>query len=150
MASFKIHGADELALDIHRAGEIPDDVKTKIAEAGVKVLVEGTKEYARAMNVYDEESNVHIVDKVKFSKPNIKKSIKSYVTFSGTRKRGENKTKTRNAEIAFINEFGADQKGIAPRPFMKKAVKKYQDKAIEEAAKVFYKWLEKTIYRGEK
>lgn len=143
MPSFKVKGLDELALDIRKAGDIPDDVKSNIAKAGIEVLVEGTKEFARNMNIYDEESNVHIVDKIKFSKPNTKKTIKSYVTISGTRKRGEKKTKTRNAEIAFINEFGAHKRGIAPRPFMKKARNKYASKAIDAASKVFYDWLAK-------
>lgn len=138
--TFSVHGLDELALDVRAAGNIPDEVKIDMARSGATVIAEATSKEAKAMGIYDEESNVHIADKIKVSKPNVKKTIKAFVTFSGSRKRGNNRT--RNAEIAFINEFGANNKGIAPRPFIKNAIKKSEDEAVEAAAEVFHKWLD--------
>ena len=49
------------------------------------------------------------------------------------------KTKTRNAEIAFVNEYGA--RGIPARPFIKQGIEKKEKEAFDRAEAVFDKWL---------
>ena len=63
----------------------------------------------------------------------------SNVTFSGTRTRG--RTKTRNAEIAFINEYG--KRGQAPRPFIRQAAEQGADTIAKPGEEIIGDWLEK-------
>lgn len=66
------------------------------------------------------------------------------LTFKGLRVRERAngrkvKTKTRNAEIAFVNEYGA--RGIPARPFIKQGIEKKEKEAFDRAEAVFDKWL---------
>lgn len=49
--------------------------------------------------------------------------------------------RTRNAEIAFVNEYGA--RTASPRPFIQKAIEDNENEAYESAEKVFRDWQEK-------
>lgn len=140
--AFSIHGLDELSLAVYNAQNIPDDVKVNMVNAATAILRDGQSKSAQEMGVYDPESNVHIANKVRQSKPKTKNGkLTGYVTFSGSRKRGENKTSTRNAEIAFINEFG--KKGQPARPFIKTSNEQHSYEAIDAASAVFHEWLDK-------
>lgn len=143
--NFKYEGLDELAAAVRAAGEIPADVKTEMINSATGLLAEATAKTARDMDIYDPESNVHIADKIKTSKPNVKKDTKfwGYVTVSGSRKRGEKKTRTTNSEIAFVNEYGSKRRGIAKRMFFYQAAKKNWDAAVDAASEVFFKWQDK-------
>ena len=63
------------------------------------------------------------------------------LTFRGTRANG--KKRKRNAEVAFINEYGSRK--TAARPFIQKAIDTGSEKAFDEAEKVFDKWLENNV-----
>ena len=82
----------------------------------------------------------YILDKLKVNKSK-KDSAGGHadVTFSDTRTRGKGK-KTRNAEIAFVNEFG--KAGQAARPFVKNAVENFADEITAPGEKVIGDWLE--------
>ena len=58
----------------------------------------------------------------------------------GARKRG--KKSVRNAEIAFINEYGAPKRGIAPRPAIAAANAKSERPAAEAGERVFNAYLD--------
>ena len=60
-----------------------------------------------------------------------------YITPVGSRKRG--KTVTRNAEIAFLNEFGT--KTIQARNFLRKANEKSADAAVAAEYEVYNRFL---------
>ena len=61
------------------------------------------------------------------------------VTFSGTRTRG--RTRTRNAEIAFINEYG--KRNQPARPFIRTAAETGGDQIAEPGEKIVGDWFEK-------
>lgn len=65
------------------------------------------------------------------------------LTFNGIRvdKHHSKKSKTRNAEIAFVNEYGA--RGIPARPFIQTAIDKNEKQAFDSAEKIFDNWLKK-------
>ena len=65
------------------------------------------------------------------------------LTFKGIRidKHHSAKSRTRNAEIAFVNEYGS--RTTPPRPFIQTAIDKKQDEAYDSAEKVFRDWQEK-------
>ena len=64
------------------------------------------------------------------------------LVFKGIRrdKHHSAKTRTRNAEIAFVNEYGS--RTTAPRPFIQTAIDKKEDAAYSAAERIFDKWLE--------
>ena len=65
------------------------------------------------------------------------------LTFNGIRvdKHHKAENRTRNAEIAFVNEYGA--RTTPPRPFIQKAVDEKEDEAFNSAEKIFRDWQKK-------
>ena len=86
------------------------------------------------------ESTVHILDKVTRNKAKMSWSG-GYedITFAGTRMRGN--TRTRNAEIAFINEYGSRTQDA--RPFIGKAMTQYEEQIAAPGEKIVGDWIEK-------
>ena len=66
------------------------------------------------------------------------------VTFSGSRQRGN--TKTRNAEIAFVNEYG--RQGQTARPFIRQAGEQYADEIAAPGERILGDWMEQTFAEG--
>jgi hypothetical protein len=63
------------------------------------------------------------------------------LTFRGVRRDKYHPNGTRNAEIAFVNEFGG--RGNAARPFIQTAIDEKGETAFNSAEKVFDEWLKK-------
>ena len=63
------------------------------------------------------------------------------ITFDGTRKRGN--TITRNAEIAFVNEYG--KRGQDARPFMKTALSQNEALISEPGVTIIGDWIEENF-----
>lgn len=144
MARFKVDGFDELNEVLREAGEMPWNVVSDALDAMAKVAREKVKTSGESMGVRDPASGVHILDKITNTKP--KKTDGggySDITFSGSRTRGN--TTTRNAEIAFINEFG--KKGQAARPFIRNASEAGADEIAKPGEDIIGDWFEKTIGR---
>lgn len=141
MAQISLEGLGEIDQMFRELGEIPFDVTEDALNAMAAVAEDQVRKAGQAMGVRDPESRVHILDKVTHTKP--KKSDAggySDVTFSGTRTRG--RTKTRNAEIAFINEYG--KRGQAPRPFIRQAAEQGADAIAKPGEEIIGDWFEKT------
>lgn len=142
VAGLDISGFDELNDAFARLKDVPESVMQESLEAMSKTALPLIKAKGEAMGVRDPESNVHILDKLKetkFVKTDTGGHIDIY--FSGTRTRsGE---KTRNAEIAFVNEYG--KRSQAARPFMGTALAENEDKIANAGIKVLGDWIEKTF-----
>lgn len=147
MAALEITGITELNEMFSKATDVPDDVKKEILIAMGTVGMQSIRDEGRAMDVYDPDwDGVHVLDSISLSKPKLSDfDGKIYVTFKGSRKRGN--SKTRNAAIAFINEYGRNasknRKGIPMKPFVRIAVEKCTDAAIKAGEKVWHDWLDK-------
>ncbi len=65
------------------------------------------------------------------------------LTFKGSRVDDYHKAenRTRNAEIAFVNEYGS--RTTPPRPFIQTAIDKKADEAYESAENIFREWQKK-------
>ncbi|MDY6444551.1 MAG: hypothetical protein SPK76_05925 [Bacteroidales bacterium] len=140
MAQISLDGLGEIDRMFRELGEIPFEVTEEALNAMAAVAEEHVRKTGQTMGVRDPESRVHILDTVTHTKP--KKSDAggySDVTFSGTRTRG--RTKTRNAEIAFINEYG--KRGQAPRPFIKQAAEQGADAIAKPGEEIIGAWFEK-------
>ena len=140
MAQISLDGFDEIDRMFKELGEIPFEVTAKALDAMAEVAEDQVRKTGETMGVRDPESRVHILDKVTHTKPRESDSGGySDVTFSGTRTRG--RTRTRNAEIAFINEYG--KRGQPARPFIGTARNRGADRIQDQAEKVIGDWIEK-------
>ena len=140
MASLELLGFEDLDDAFRRISDIPDDVTADALDAMAQVAAERIKQTGEAMGVRDPESTVHILDKVTRNKAKMSWSG-GYedITFAGTRMRGN--TRTRNAEIAFINEYG-DRKQDA-RPFIWKTMTQHEEQIAAPGEKIVGDWIEK-------
>lgn len=138
MAGLSYQGLDELMLSMQEIAELPDAVIDEMLNAQADVVVQAQREQARVMGVKDPKSGLTIRS-IKKGKVKVKKGVRViYVTPSGTRKRG--KKRVRNAEIAFINEYG--KKNQKARPFIRTANEKSAKETTDAAAAVYGRWLQ--------
>lgn len=143
MAGFAVEGVGDVLAAFEHESDVPDDVKNKVLKAMADVVAKAQKQTGESMNIRDEEnqSGQHILDKIKINKPKLTDDGGSIsITFSGTRTRGN--TTTRNAEIAFINEFGADKKGIEAKQWISHANESSADAANKAGQAVLDAWVE--------
>lgn len=140
MAQIRLDGLNAVDAMFKEIGEIPFDVTAEALDAMANVAEKKVRTSGEAMGVRDPESSVHILDKITHTRPK-KTDSGGYadVTFSGTRTRG--RTRTRNAEIAFINEYG--KRNQPARPFIRKAAETGGDQIAEPGEKIVGDWFEK-------
>lgn len=144
MAKLEITGMDDLNAAFGRLQDVPPDIKTRALNQMADIAAAGIHRSGEALGVRDPESNVHILDKISKSKPKLSASGGYQdVTFSGTRRRGH--TTTRNAEIAFINEYG--KRGQPARPFIGQAMTENEEKIAAAGGDVLGDWIEKEFNR---
>jgi len=140
MAEFSFSGIDELMLSMQEVAEIPDEVVDEMLNAQADVVVRAQKRKIRQYRIYDTGTSQRAVKKgkVKLSKDG-KRVL--YVAPAGVRVRGKEKlSKTRNAEILFVNEFG--KRGKQARPAIRDANELSAAETTAAAAEVHHRWLE--------
>lgn len=141
MATFQTFGSDGLIQACKRIMDIPDSIKAEALNEMAKIAANAEKETGERMRVRDPNSNVHILDNIKINKPKMSDTGGSVtITFAGTRPNG-NKT-IRNAEIAFIQEYGTDT--IPARPFIREAMESSADNIGKVGEKILQDYIEKT------
>lgn len=142
MPRLDLSGFDELTAAFDKISKVPDEVQMKALTAMEEVAASKIKASGEAYGVRDPESPVHVLDSIKVNKPK-KTDSGGYadVTFSGTRTR--NGKQYRQAEIAFINEYGKTNQQA--RPFVGEAMNKNADAIAEAGAKVLFDWTEKNF-----
>ena len=144
MALFSVSGMDELQAAFGRIGEIPWNVTEDALNGMAEVAAAKVKAQGEAMGVRDPESDVHILDTIKPVKA--KKDDDGGhqdITFAG--KRTRHGKQTRNAEIAFINEFGKD--GQPARPFIGTGMARNEEAIVDPGAKILGDWIENEFQR---
>ena len=142
MAVVKVEGFADLDEMFRKLGDVPFDVTARALDAMAEEGERAVRSTGAAMGVRDEESDTHILDHVTHSRPRqTDDGGKTAVTFSGSRTRGN--TKTRNAEIAFVNEYG--KKNQAARPFIRQAAEQYADQIAAPGEQVLGDWQEQTF-----
>lgn len=137
MASLELEGFEDLATSLQRFAAIPEEELKRMVVNMAETALPKIKSKGEALGVRDPMSDVHILDKMKIGK--FKKTLTGgYVdiTFSGTRMRNE--TRTRNAEIAFVNEYG--KRSQRARPFIGLALTENEDEILAQADEAFGDW----------
>ncbi len=139
MATLKIEGMDGLNAAFGRIQNVPADAKTKALSDMADIAAAAIRRSGEAMGVRDPESEVHILDKISKAKARMTASGGYQdITFSGSRRRGN--TTTRNAEIAFVNEYG--KRGQQARPFIGQAMTQNEEKIAAAGGDALGDWIE--------
>ena len=142
MANFSVSGLDEFMLSMQQVAELPDEVIDDMLKAGADVAAEAQRKEAAAVlrGPYATGETALSIEKGKV-KLRRDGSRVIYVTPTGTRKRGKQKiSKTRNAEIAYVNEYGTDSSQA--RGFIRKANEKCADETTTAEFMVYNRFLE--------
>lgn len=144
MARLDIEGMDELNAAFGRIQDVPQSVTGKALNDMAAIAAAAIRRSGESMGVRDPESSVHILDKITTTKPKFT-AAGGYqdITFSGSRRRGSKST--RNAEIAFINEYG--KRGQPARPFIGTAMTKNEQTIAEAGAEEVVDWFEKDFMK---
>ena len=145
MAKLELTGFDDLLDAFTRLGDVPGEILDKTLTAMEEVAADKIKASGESMGVRDGANDgVHILDKIKMNRPK-RTDTGGYadVTFSGSRTRSGKST--RNAEIAFINEFG--KRSQQARPFVGQAMEQNADAIANAGAEVLLDWTEKEFSR---
>lgn len=145
MARVSVQGFADLDKMFGKLANVPWEVTREALDKMAAVGEDAVRRTGRTMGVRDPESGVHILDKITHTKPK-QTDGGGYceVTFSGTRRRGN--TTTRNAEIAFINEYGKE--GQEARPFVRQAGEQYGEQVADPGEKILGDWMVKTFEEG--
>lgn len=140
MAKMSVDGLGPLIDDLAALASLPDDVIDDMlnAEADVIVPAQQTEIQQQWSGSYSMDISAKSVKKGKVKKTSSGHSLEVYP--QGTRGRGSKRV--RNAEIAFINEYGAPQRGIAARPALGDAVEKKEQAAVEAGERVYHAYLD--------
>lgn len=134
MAEFDVSGLDDLMLSLQDVADLPETVQDAMLDAQADVVLQAQQSAAQA--IADTGQTARSLRK---SKPQTRKGVRSIsITFAGSRKRGD--TTTRNAEIAFVNEYG--KKGVPARNFIRKANEQSAAASTQAAASVYDQYLQ--------
>ena len=142
MPKLELSGFDELTAAFDKISDVPEEVQMKALTAMEEIAATEIKKSGETYGVRDPESSSHVLDSIKMNKPK-KTDTGGYadVTFSGTRTRSGKQV--RQAEIAFINEYG--KKNQQARPFVGEAMNKNADAIVRVGADVILDWTEKNF-----
>ena len=142
MGNLTFTGSEELNAAFSRVQNIPFSVVEEALVAMADVAVQEIRDTGEAMGVRDENSPVHVLDHLVTKKARkTDDGGKKTITFSGTRRRGN--TETREAEIAFVNEYG--KRGQAARPFIRTAMTQNQELISAPGVKIVGDWVEENF-----
>lgn len=140
MGRLTVNGLDALSDDFAALARLPDSVVEGILKAEADVILpaqraEIEKQWNGPKNLSTGMS-AKSIKKGKVKKDRDGRSLSIYP--QGTRKRGGRTT--RNAEIAFINEYG--KRGQPARPAIDAANKKKEKEAIDAGERVYNQFLD--------
>ena len=148
MAKVEFKGIDEISLSLKEIEELPDEVIDEMLNARADVIVEAQraearklgKEYRNRAQAKDYSTGL-TARSIQKGKVKIKDGSRVlYITPVGRRKHSEGSKYVRNAEVAFLNEFGT--RTLQARYFLRKANERSADAAVAAEYEVYSRWLE--------
>lgn len=134
MGKLTVSGLDELMNDFAALASLPDSVTDAIlnAEADVVVSAQQKEAASRWRGPYATGTTAKSIKKGKPQKAKDGKQI--IVSPKGNNRRG-----TRNAEVAFINEYG--KRGQPARPAIRTANAQAEQQAVDAGEKAYNSYL---------
>ena len=136
MANLAFDGIESLGLSLSEIAEIPEDVATRMVEAGGEIAKAAQKASVRRLNLVDTgqlERSIRVLTK-KSGSGGFKAQA---VVYPG----GKRKNGVRNAEVGFIRHYGAPKRGIRATLWMDKANESCADAVAEAELKVYDEFL---------
>ena len=137
MGGFQVDGLSALSASFDKLAAMPDDVVGAMLREGADVLAKAQQESADAFGLRDTGLMIESIKPGKARRTPDGGDIS--ITPEGTRRRGN--TTTRNAEIAYVNEYGKE--GQPGTGFISKANFEKEDEAIGASAEVYHDWLDR-------
>jgi HK97 gp10 family phage protein len=132
MAEFNCKGLDDLMLSMAEVAEIPDDVQDQMLNAQADIVERAQKSKGEAYGVHRTGVTLGAIKRTKPKKAKDGRGLYVYP-------QGRNADGNRNAEVAFINEFG--KRGQAARPFVNDGNESSATETTEAARKIYDNWL---------
>ena len=138
MGRLTVNGLDALADDFAALARLPESVIDGILDAEAEVITAAQREEIEKQwrGPHSLGISSKSIKKGKAKKDKDGRSLSVYP--QGTRKRGGQTT--RNAEIAFINEYG--KRGQPARPAIGTANKKKEEEAVAAGERVYNQFLD--------
>ncbi len=132
MARIDTSEFSEFLLDMEELARLPDEVIEKMLLAEAEVAERAIKSKGRSYGVEDTGMTLASITTGKVKRTKLGMGLNIYP-------KGKNKRGDRNAEVAFINEFG--KHGQPARPFMRDACEEAADEVCEAAEKIYNQYL---------
>ena len=110
-----VDGLDGLLLSLEEIMDLPDAVAREMLEAEAEIVEEAQRRTGEAMGVHRTGATLDAIGHTGMKRgPDGTRSLS--VSLRGTNAKG-----VRNAEVAFLNEYGVPGRGIPARGFRKKS-----------------------------
>lgn len=135
MASLTVDGLNEFVLSMDKLAQLPDNVVSKMLTDGGTIIMNAQK--AGAPRRTGKLANSIKLGKMKRTYDSAAIEIKP----EGTHHTPKTGKPVRNAEVAFILEYGAPSRNIAPRQWMHKANESAADSAVNAEEKAYNDYL---------
>lgn len=132
MAKLDVSGFDELELTLEEMASLPESVLDEMLDAQAAVIVTAQKAKGAA---YGVRRTGMTLGSIKAGRPKRIRDGKSISIYP----QGVNKDGNRNAEVAFINEYG--KRGQPARPFIRDANESAAGAAVSAAEQIYDNWL---------
>lgn len=129
---FSTDGLASFMLSMEELATTPDATIEEMLHAEADIIEEAQKKKGRAYGVHRTGVTLSSIGRGKVKNTKDGKVIHVYP-------QGRNKDGNRNAEVAFVNEFGTSRQ--AARPFIQDANAESADKAVEAAMEVWDEYL---------
>lgn len=128
-------GLDGLLLSLEEIMDLPDETAREMLEAEAEIVEQAQRRTGEAMGVRRTGMTLDSIGHT-----GMKRGL------DGTRSlsvypQGVNARGVRNAEVAFLNEYGVPGRGIPARPFIRTANEHAADAAADAAAAVYDEFL---------
>ena len=136
MASFNATGIDGLRLSLEELADLPEAVLLDMLKAEGEVVEQAQRgELAAFARTHQLEQSVSASGELKRDRAGT-----PYISVypKGVRRDG----KTRNAEVGFVQEYGAPRRGVKPRQWMRRANAKAEGAAARAEEQVYQDWLD--------
>lgn len=132
MATFNCNGIDDLMLSMAEIAAVPEGIQDEMLNAQANIVERAQKSKGSAYGVHRTGVTLGSIKRTKIKSGKDGRGLSVYP-------QGKNADGNRNAEVAFINEFG--KRGQTARPFIKDANESSAAQTTEAARKVYDAWL---------
>ena len=134
MADFNVTGLDDVMKEMMSHQQAAETAIPEMLNAGADILVKAQKAEMESMKIRQQKNGGDTIKSIKASKIKKDKDGNSYIDVSP---QGKNRRGGRNADVAFVNEYGKSNQDA--RPWMRTANAKCSDEITEKEKEIWDK-----------